>query len=426
VVKELLGVETEYERAPQLGEYRNRQDLIRNVRAPEARRYDILRLCPTWPALTGGLARHLESTGAFIYSCYHTLRQFDPEVFVALTLPRMRSLFLKEQPVATVTSARPEPVSRLGLDVLPERNHPFFKLRPAEITRGHVTSAARELKTTVRAMMADYFRLDPDRARCLLDYWESDDDRLLYQFCMTIGFRLVCDLRIFLQGIGKLGERPVGWVDPFNLTEREAKRARQVEHLEVGEQQVAAKIAKAEKLIETGKRMIEEANEKKRRIALSKEAARGPVSVAMTETHPAMRAMGPPPDRIILEDRPKLKPSQRRRQKLKAKLARERLLRTVAVEETASELNSPTVMEVDTLPTPEARTEDRAEQSSENLSETRVVRILTSKDDGYWEEGLYSPVDGQEIDFGEDEVQIVDEEDVLILNVREEDRRGLK
>lgn len=275
-------------------------------------------------------------------------------------------------------------------------------------------------------MMADYFRLDPDRARCLLDYWESDDDRLLYQFCMTIGFRLVCDLRIFLQGVGKLRERPVGWVDPFNLTEREAKRARQVEHLEVGEQQVAAKIAKAEKLIETGRKMIEEANEKKRRIALSKEAARGPVSVAMTETHPAMRAMGPPPDRIILEERPKLKPSQRRRQKLKAKLARERLLRTVAVEETASELNSPTVMEVDTLPTPEARTEDRAEQSSENLSETRVVRILTPKDDGYWEEGLYSPGDGQEIDFGEDEVQIVDEEDVLILDVREEDRRGLK
>jgi len=432
VVKDLLVATSENGRSVQLGEFRSREELIRNARFSEAQRFDILRLCPTWPALTGGLARYLDSAGAFLYANYSVLRRFNPDVFVPLSFARMRTLFLKEQPVVVPPAVRLEPVERLGLDVVPERKHPFFNLRPAEITRVQVTNAVRELGTTTRAMMADYFRLDPDRAECLLAYWEADDQRLLYQFCMAIGFRLVEDLRLFLMGIGKLGERPSGWVDPFNLTRFAEKRQRQVEHIELGQQHTAAKKARGEALLATAQKMIDEAAEKERRLVAAKEAAKGPVPLSLTETHPLMRGMEPSAER-----RPKCKPSQRKRRQLQARKLRETGVNSIPVEgmrmevsnttssEATGELNtavsSEAEMEVGAMPIVEVEMERRPQSSQDSGSETRTVRILSTggDDDEYWSDaGLYSP--------GTPEPAHDEEEDVLFLDVRSEDRRTFK
>ncbi len=46
---------------------------------PEFNMFDMLRLCPDWPAFTSGGPWHLHSTGAFLHKAYPTIRALDPE-----------------------------------------------------------------------------------------------------------------------------------------------------------------------------------------------------------------------------------------------------------------------------------------------------------------------------------------------------------
>ena len=191
----------------------------------------------------------------------------------------MRRKFLGERPAV----ARPE-------DLLPVTQHPFFKLKPVEINREKVNQVIREIPAaTVRGVMSEYVRMDVGRAVKLLEHFEQDNMVVKHVFCMKQGFKVLEDLRAFLQDIGKL-DRPESWVDPYGISTANRAVARQVNLLEIRAARIAARKAKAVTMARDAALILEEIARDERELERAREAAAGPVPVQLTSAHPLVRA----------------------------------------------------------------------------------------------------------------------------------------
>jgi hypothetical protein len=313
VVKPLLVDRSENCRKPVPGEYSSREELIRQSGIPTSKEYDILRLCPGWPSITGGFIRDNRQAGQYLFEIYPVLREFDPQTFADLSESSMRRKFLGERPAA----ARAE-------DLLPVTQHSFFKLKPAEINRERVNRVIREIPAaTVRGVMSEYVRMDVGRAVRLLEHFEQNNEVVKQVFCMTQGFKVLEDLRAFLQDIGKL-DRPESWVDPYGISTASRAVARQVNLLEIRAVRIAARKAKAVTMARDAELMLQEIAKDELELERAREAAAGPVPVRLTSAHPLVRALESNSTRTVIQ-RPSRKISQRQRRRAKARWERSNL-----------------------------------------------------------------------------------------------------
>jgi hypothetical protein len=157
----------------------------------------------------------------------------------------------------------------------------------------------------------------------LLEHFEQNNEVVKHVFCMTPGFKVLEDLRAFLQDIGKL-DRPESWVDPYGISTAQQAVARQVNLLEVRAAKIAARKAKAVAMARDAALILEEIARDERELERAREAAAGPVPVRLTSAHPLVRALEFASTRTVIQ-RPSRKISQRQRRRAKAKWERSNL-----------------------------------------------------------------------------------------------------
>jgi hypothetical protein len=151
----------------------NREDLLGAAGIPSGKMFDVLRLCPDWPALTSGGPRHLHNTGAFFHKAYLTLRAHDPETWVMMSEEEMDKHFLLNHPLATSASVSTAPEPTPGLAALPDLRHEFFQTSFLDWTRPNLRKAAAEMDVCPRDVIVEYAKLNPDRAVRMLSTWEK-------------------------------------------------------------------------------------------------------------------------------------------------------------------------------------------------------------------------------------------------------------
>ncbi len=139
---------------------------------PETKTFDVLRLCPDWPAFTSGGPRHLHTTGAFLQQAYSTLHAHNPETWTAMTPEQMRKQFLINRPLKSAATVSTVPQPRPGLVALPDLVHDFFKSSFLSWTRGSLRAVAGDLYVSPRDLITEYTKLNADSAVRMLAQWE--------------------------------------------------------------------------------------------------------------------------------------------------------------------------------------------------------------------------------------------------------------
>jgi hypothetical protein len=150
---------------PSAGGYRSRKNMIPQARILSGERFDILRLCPGWPANTSNTTRDPKQAGKFFHQIYPVLRKFDPSTFITLSESAMKHVFLGERAVKPVLTERAVVIVEPTTNQLRVTQHQFFSLKQTELTRGHVNRIKADMpERTVRDIMGKYFRTDTERA----------------------------------------------------------------------------------------------------------------------------------------------------------------------------------------------------------------------------------------------------------------------
>jgi len=193
--------------------HHKRDALIDSAGIPPGRDYDILRLCPGWPAITNGGPRDMAVVGDWYVRQYHYLRTHDTRVFPAHN-PQELKAFVSQS--VQVRAALPPSVTG-AMAVLPiEDGSRWVDLPPERLTFENIRAEkSRSGDATNRSVMGKYIRYDRERALRLLELWEADPtwpDRL---FAKNRGYPFVRDLREFLRAQNMLPVRPPGWTDPL-------------------------------------------------------------------------------------------------------------------------------------------------------------------------------------------------------------------
>jgi hypothetical protein len=224
---------------PRPGYVTHREGAIQRAGVPRTEPlHAVLRLCPSWPAITSGGCREFHHAGLFLHQNYDLLRFAGIETgqnawpnhdeagrshlftlgIDALALP----------PPSTLPSS-------LDARVIHRRYlHPFFDLLPEDVTRQNFFEAAEKINLPKRQVFLLYHKDDLDRAVAALDLWESQPHRITDMLGLGRGSLLVRDCRELLWSTGRLRKRPADWVDPFHLDEQAAaKRQRLVTHLQL-------------------------------------------------------------------------------------------------------------------------------------------------------------------------------------------------
>ena len=66
------------------GSYRSREDLLEHVGIGPEERFDVLRLCPSWPAFTSRKDPSPEEVSQYFLQVYPVLHRLDPDTFIAM------------------------------------------------------------------------------------------------------------------------------------------------------------------------------------------------------------------------------------------------------------------------------------------------------------------------------------------------------
>ena len=138
-------------------------------------------------------------------------------------------------PAALETESRGEPkprfVGRIRLNpILENVDDPFFCLAPFKLKARMISDTATKYQVTQKELVAEYIIRDLDRAVALLAFLE-DHKKLGKQAIKLFAGRIIVEsLRIHLLQQGRLRDRPVDWVDKWNIQtltqEEEEERAK--------------------------------------------------------------------------------------------------------------------------------------------------------------------------------------------------------
>jgi hypothetical protein len=224
---------------PRPGYTTHREGAIQRAGVPKTEPlHAMLRLCPSWPAITTGGFREFHHAGLFLHTNYVLLRctgiQAGHDAWPDYDDTARAHMFtLGLNPIALPLPST-APSSHAARFLHQQHQHAFFDLTPENVTREELFSAATALSMAKRPVFLIYHKLDVDRAVIALDLWETQPQKILDMLGMDRGGMVVRDCREFLWSVGRLRTREPGWRDPFKLDERAtAKRQRMVGHLQL-------------------------------------------------------------------------------------------------------------------------------------------------------------------------------------------------
>jgi hypothetical protein len=198
----------------------------------------VLRLCPSWPAITSGGCREFHHAGAFIREHYNLLRYTGIKTGYnvwpnhdKIGRSHLFTLGLEALALPLPSTALSSHTARI---IHRQYLHHFFDLQPERVNRELLIEAAEAISLPKCQVFLLYHKVDIDRAVAALDLWESQPKRITDMLGLGRGGLLVRDCRELLWSTGRLRERATDWVDPFHLNEQAiAKRQRLVTHLQL-------------------------------------------------------------------------------------------------------------------------------------------------------------------------------------------------
>jgi hypothetical protein len=224
---------------PKPGYVTHREGAIQHAGVPRTEAtHALLRLCPSWPAITTGGCREFHHAGLFIHEHYNLLMYTGIQTGYDAwpnydDTARAHMFTLGLNPIALPLPST-APSSHAARSLHQQHQHTFFELTPERVTREELFSAATALSMAKRPVFLIYHKLDVDRAVLALELWETQPQRILNMLGMDRGGMIVRDCREFLWSVGRLRTREPGWKDPYNLDERAtAKRQSMVDHLQL-------------------------------------------------------------------------------------------------------------------------------------------------------------------------------------------------
>jgi hypothetical protein len=191
-----------------------RMALVRLGIPPEPR-YDVLRLCPDWPAVTGGGARFLHSVRAFLLynlAVWHTL---DPVIWPAGDAATVKlMLFERDLDVNLRHPSTPVEQSKLVAHISVLN---ILKAFPQNITPERLKKyIAKPGRTGKLALLLEYTRLNPQQGLALLLRLEQDYELRSSIFGKGQFMMPMIRLRRLLGALNAMPLRPEGWTDPIS------------------------------------------------------------------------------------------------------------------------------------------------------------------------------------------------------------------
>ncbi len=208
--------------------FRSRRSLLESAGIPGGSNYDILRLCPDWPAITNGGPRYEHPVAEWYEHHYNILRENDCKIFPPLTKQELRVKTTRGVTTPSVLNPDTSGPSSSGILAV----HPLMAESAwISLPHDHLTAAnIREYVTTgpalsIRSVMDRYFRHNKVRALTLLRYWEADRRRPEALFGRVRSLLLVVDLREFLRANNMMPERTGNWIDPLGEDQYNALKA---------------------------------------------------------------------------------------------------------------------------------------------------------------------------------------------------------
>jgi hypothetical protein len=195
----------------------SRASLIASSGVPSGTDYDILRLCPGWPAITNGGPRYAEQVNEFFRQNYHVLRASDPGMWPGMSSVDLTALTTHHnQPNINEDPRNTEPSQKPMLSVGPMFESDWLDLPFNELTYENIrVESKRQPGDTVRGALGRYVRHDSRRALRMLLYWEEDRCRVQAVIGKDRWVPAVADVRDFLRVQNMLPDRPDDWVDPL-------------------------------------------------------------------------------------------------------------------------------------------------------------------------------------------------------------------
>ena len=136
-------------------------------------------------------------------------------------------------------------------------SHTYFSEEPEHLTRGKLHDAHVHLQMMPKKqVVAEYIARDLDRAVTLLHLLEADVSFGVKAFFHNYATAIVRDLRLYLEGKGRLRHRPASWVDPWKLDYlREVRRANLIREIKCLNSSIQRRFDRAKAHIDSVTRM---------------------------------------------------------------------------------------------------------------------------------------------------------------------------
>ncbi len=191
-----------------------RMALVRLGIPPEPR-YDVLRLCPDWPAVSGGGARFLHSVRAFLLYNLAVWHSLDPVIWPAGDAATVKlMLFERDLDVNLRHPSTPVEQSKLVAHISVLN---ILKAFPKNITPERLKKyIAKPGRTGKLALLLEYARLNPQQGLALLLRLEQDYELRSSVFGLGQFMMPMIRLRRLLGALNAMPVRPEGWTDPIS------------------------------------------------------------------------------------------------------------------------------------------------------------------------------------------------------------------
>jgi hypothetical protein len=331
------------------GSYSSRRDLLEYVGIGQGEKFDVLRLCPDWPAFTSQKEPSPEEVSQYFLQVYPVLRRLDPDVFIAVeeidaAMEHSDDVVVSNSPKSVdewIDYAPPQgehrPCSRTDrreeeaaaravvfVESTAEQPaaevHPFFLLPHDKLTHTKVKRAVADMKPrTLRDVMREYFRRDMDRAKQLFIKFDRDFLAAKHLFCLKTGNKVIDDLEALLHETGHLN-RPSFWNNPYRVVRMAEKHARRVTHLELAAAKAEIRSERAEWVKEQAEKAKEDAA---RKLILARQQLHEERASSSSASAPSSTAV-PESDRPSTLGRPAHKKNKRQRRQAREKANTER------------------------------------------------------------------------------------------------------
>ncbi len=191
-----------------------RMALVRLGIPPEPR-YDVLRLCPDWPAVSAGGARFLHSVRAFLLYNLAVWHALDPVIWPAGDAATIKlMLFERDLDVNLRHPSTPVEQSKLVAHISVLN---ILKAFPQNITPERLKKyIAKPGRTGKLALLLEYTRLNPQQGLALLLRLEQDYELRSSIFGLGQFMMPMIRLRRLLGALNAMPLRPDGWTDPIS------------------------------------------------------------------------------------------------------------------------------------------------------------------------------------------------------------------